>query len=96
MKPERLGTLMVFLLGLLVSLIGGCGPAPYCQTSLVTMDETRLDVETYEQEVAETEGKIADLEGKLNAKNEEIGQIKEKPAELEKKVYEMKKGSGRE
>ena len=47
-----------FLFALLVSsslaFIVSCGPVPYCKTDLVTLDETRLDVFTFEQDVAKT------------------------------------------
>ena len=81
---------------LIAGFSSGCGPAPVCETSLVTLDETRLDAETYEQEAAETGELVADLKTRLNEKRKEIDAIKDKPAELEKKVYELKKGSGRE
>ena len=87
---------MLLLLGLGCALVGGCGPAKPCETSLVTLDETRLDAETYEQEAAETAEKVAELEQKLANKTENIELIEDKPAELDKKVREMKKGSGRE
>ena len=77
-------------------LSGGCGKAPVCQTSLVTLDETRLDAETYEQEAAETAKSVADLEKKLVQKKSEIEQVKDKPADLKQKVRDLKKGSGRE
>jgi len=77
-------------------LSGGCGKTVPCHTSLVTLDETRLDAETYEQEAAETAKNVADLEKKLEAKKSEIEQVKEKPADLQKKVSDLKKGSGRE
>jgi septal ring factor EnvC (AmiA/AmiB activator) len=76
--------------------VSGCGEAPPCQTNLVTLDETRLDAETYEQEAAETGKNAADLEKKLAQKKSDIEQVKDKPAELKKKVNEVKKGSGRE
>lgn len=82
--------------GLIAGFSSGCGPAPPCETSLVTLDETRLDAETYEQEAAETGERVADLQARLDQKRKEIDAIKDKPAELEKKVYELKKGSGRE
>jgi peptidoglycan hydrolase CwlO-like protein len=88
--------MLVFLTGLIAGFSTGCGPAPPCETSLVTLDETRLDAETYEQEADETGQRVADLEKRLKAKNEEIDSIKDKPEELEKKVHELKKGSGRE
>jgi len=77
-------------------LLGGCGGKVACQTSLVTLDETRLDAETYEQEAAETAKSVADLEKKLEAKKSELGQVKEKPSDLQKKLNDLKKGSGRE
>lgn len=96
MKTVGAGLVMLVLLGSCCAFVGGCGPAKPCETSLVTLDETRLDVETYEGEATETAAKVADLEQKLGAKNKEIKVIENKPAELEKKVREMKKGSGRE
>ncbi|MFA4947088.1 MAG: hypothetical protein WC674_01105 [Candidatus Krumholzibacteriia bacterium] len=77
-------------------LSGGCGKAQSCGTSLVTLDETRLDAETYEQEAAETAKGVADLEKKLNQKKSEIEQVKNKPEDLKQKVRDLKKGSGRE
>lgn len=96
MKIVSAGLLALLLLGLCCTLFMGCGPAPPCETSLVTLDETRLDAETYGEEAAETGQKVADLEQKLAEKNKDIKEIEDKPAELEKKVRELKKGSGRE
>ncbi len=96
MKLRGTGAFLFFLLLGAALLAGGCGEAPPCQTSLVTLDETRLDAETYEQEAAETTKNIADLEKKITDKKSDIDQVKEKPAELKKKVQELKKGSGRE
>jgi septal ring factor EnvC (AmiA/AmiB activator) len=90
------GVAIIFLLFTAAFLSGGCGEAPPCKTSLVSLDETRLDAETYEQEAAETAKNVADLESKLADKKKEVDAIKDKPAELKKRVYEMKKGSGRE
>jgi septal ring factor EnvC (AmiA/AmiB activator) len=92
----RMGVIPVFLLVAAAVASGGCSKAPVCQTSLVTLDETRLDAETYEQEAAETAKNVADLEKKLADKKDEITQVKDKPAELKRTVDEMKKGSGRE
>jgi hypothetical protein len=47
MKIVSAGLLALLLLGLCCTLFMGCGPAPPCETSLVTLDETRLDAETY-------------------------------------------------
>jgi len=77
-------------------LSGGCGKTVPCHTSLVTLDETRLDAETYEQEAAETAKSVADLEKKLSQKKNEIEQVKDKPVDLKQKVRDLKKGSGRE
>lgn len=96
MKLRGIGVLIFFLLSGAALLSGGCGEAPPCQTSLVTLDETRLDAETYEQEAAETAKNAAELEKKLSTKKNEIEQVKDKPAELKKKVNDLKKGSGRE
>ena len=94
---SALGWLMLTLtIGLFAGISVGCGPAPPCETSLVTLDETRLDAESYEQEAAETGKRVEDLETRFAAKREEIEAIEDKPEELEKKVYELKKGSGRE
>lgn len=87
---------MLMLLGVCCAFAGGCGPVKPCETSLVTLDETRLDAETYEQEAAETAEKVADLEQKLAKKTKEINRIEHKPEELQEKVHELKKGSGRE
>ena len=96
MRLARAGMLIVFLLGLLAVIFSGCGPAPPCEASLVTMDEIRLDAETYEQEATDTREQVAELEKKLDQKKKEIREVEEKPAELKEKVREMKKGSGRE
>ncbi|MCK4235564.1 MAG: hypothetical protein KAX38_00495 [Candidatus Krumholzibacteria bacterium] len=96
MRLARTGLLILFILALIGGFVGGCGEAPPCETSLITLDENRLDAETYEQEAAETAKKVADLEEKLAKKQKAIALIKDKPAELEKKVIEKKKGSGRE
>jgi hypothetical protein len=88
--------MLALIFGLSAGFSAGCGPAPPCDTSLVTLDETRLDAETYEQEAAETGARVEDLEARLAAKRADIEAIEDKPAELEKKVYELKKGSGRE
>jgi septal ring factor EnvC (AmiA/AmiB activator) len=91
------GWLIVLSITVLIAgFSAGCGPAPPCGTSLVTLDETRLDAETYEQEAAETGERVADLKARLASKRKDIDAIKDKPEELEKKVYELKKGSGRE
>lgn len=96
MKSARGWLILVLIFGLFAGFSAGCGPAPPCETSLVTLDETRLDAETYEQEVAETGKRVADLKARLADKRADIDAISDKPADLEKKVYEMKKGSGRE
>jgi hypothetical protein len=96
MKIWRGGLVLLFLFFSFGGFWGGCGPAPPCETDLITLDETRLDAETYEQEAAETGAKVEDLDTKLTAKNKDISLIKDKPAELEKRVEELKKGSGRE
>ena len=96
MRTSLAGLLFVCLLFTALGSIVGCGPAPPCETSLVTLDETRLDAETYEQEAAETAKRVAELEEQLATKQKEVDEIKDKPAELEEKVHELKKGSGRE
>ena len=45
--------------GAVAGFAAGCGPAPPCETSLVTLDEMRLDAETYEEEAAETGARAA-------------------------------------
>lgn len=95
MKLRGLGLLALLLLAAAVA-VGGCGKTPVCQTSLVTLDETRLDAETYEQEAAETAKNAAELQKKLTDRKADIDAVKEKPAELRKKVEDLKKGSGRE
>lgn len=87
------------LLVLLVIAVGsnyGCKPAPPCETSLVTLDETRLDAETFEKEAAETGKSVDGLEAKLTKKVQEVEAIKDDPEKLEKKLHELKKGSGRD
>ena len=96
MRISLAGLLLMFLLVLALGSMVGCGPAPQCTTSLISLDETRLDAETYEQEAAETAERVADLEEKLTTKSKEVDEIKDKPAKLEEKVHELKKGSGRE
>jgi peptidoglycan hydrolase CwlO-like protein len=95
MKLRGMGLLLLFLLFGAALLSGGCGEAPPCQTNLVTLDEARLDAETYEQEATETGKAVADLEKKLSQKKSDIEQVKNKPAKLKKEVYEIKKGSGK-
>ncbi len=94
MKLSWAGLLLVFLLCGAALIAGGCGETKSCRTSLVTLDETRLDAETYEQEVAETSKNIADLEKKLADTKGNIATVKDKPAELQKQAEVLKKGSG--
>ena len=96
MKSTRGWLMLTLIFSLFAGFSVGCGPAPPCETSLVSLDETRLDAEIYEQEAAETGERVADLNTRLTSKRTDIDAIKDKPAELEKKVYELKKGSGRE
>lgn len=96
MKLAGRGLIMLILLGLLGAFISGCGPALPCNTSLITLDETRLDAETYEQEAAETGQRVDELSSSLAKKQAEIDAVKDDPARLEKKLHELKKGSGRE
>jgi len=96
MKSARGWLMLALIFSLVAGFSAGCGPAPPCETSLVILDETRLDAESYEQEAAETGKRVDDLESRLAAKRGDIDAIKDKPEELEKKVYELKKGSGRE
>lgn len=97
MRLARAGLLFVLLVGVCGFLAIGCSKtASYCDTSLVTLDETRLDVETYEDEAAQTAKDAAKLEGQLAEKNKQIDEIEDKPEKLEKRVEELKKGSGRE
>jgi len=96
MKSARGWLMLTLIFSLIAGISAGCGPAPPCETSLVILDETRLDAEMYEQEAAETGERVADLNSRLTDKRSDIDAIKDKPAELEKKVYELKKGSGRE
>jgi uncharacterized coiled-coil DUF342 family protein len=96
MRPAGKRLLILALFGLLAGIAYGCAPAKTCVTSLITLDETRLDANTYEQEAAETGDKVADLSSKLSKKQGELNAIKDEPARLEKKLHELKKGSGRE
>ncbi len=93
---SRLAGLFIGLLMFATGGFLGCGEAPPCNTSLVTLDETRLDAETYEKEAAETAKRIAELEDRLARKKMEINKLKKKFPEIKKRVYELKKGSGRE
>ncbi len=96
MKLSRAALFVGFLLFAAATVLGGCGESKVCKTSLVTLDETRLDAETYEQEAAETSKNISDLEKKLADTKSNISQVKDKPAELKKQADILKKGSGRE
>ena len=96
MKSARGWVMLTLIFGLIAGSSAGCGPAPQCWTSLVTLDETRLDAESYEQEAAETGKRADDLKARLDDKRGQVDALKDKPDELEKKVYELKKGSGRE
>ena len=96
MKSAGKWAVLLMLLGLLGIFSVGCRPAPPCETSLVTLDETRLDAETYEEEAAETGKKVDELKTNLGSQQAEIDKIKEQPKKLEKKLHELKKGSGRE
>ncbi|UCF05631.1 MAG: hypothetical protein JSV33_00925 [bacterium] len=96
MRLLRPGLIIVYVLVMVGGISSGCGEAPPCETSLITLDETRLDAETYEEEATETRGRVAELENNLAKKKDQIAAIEDKPAELEKKVRELKKGSGRE
>ncbi len=96
MKLSWAGLFIVFLLCGAALIAGGCGETKSCRTSLVTLDETRLDAETYEQEAAETAKSISDLEKKLADTKSNIATVKDKPAELQKQADVLKKGSGRE
>jgi septal ring factor EnvC (AmiA/AmiB activator) len=96
MKLSRAGLAIAFLLFAAALISGGCGEAPVCKTSLVSLDETRLDAETYEQEAAETQKNIADLEKKLADTKNNIATVKDKPAELRRQADVLKKGSGRQ
>jgi hypothetical protein len=96
MRSAQGWLITALIFGITAGFSAGCGPAPPCETSLVELDETRLDAETYEAEAAETGARVADLEKRLADKQAEIDAIKDKPEELEKKVHELKKGSGRE
>lgn len=96
MKATRWGVVLITLLLAAAFVSAGCSKKQQCTTSLVTLDETRLDAETYEQEAAETARNAADLEQRLAQKKSDIAAIKDKPAELRKKVEELKKGSGRQ
>ncbi len=96
MKLRGMGVMLCVLLFGAGLLAGGCSKVPVCQTSLVTLDEVRLDAETYEQENEETAKNAAELQKKLTEKKDQIDQVKAKPAELKKQVDTLKKGSGRE
>ncbi len=96
MKAKFCASITIVLLIGAGVVFGSCAKKEQCTTSLVVLDETRLDAETYEQEAAETARNAADLEQRLTQKKNEINAIKDKPSELRKKVEELKKGSGRE
>ncbi len=95
MKSAHAGWLLVFLLVLMGIFSAGCGPAPPCETSLVRLDEMRLELDNYEEELAKTRAELKELEEKLSEKKEQIEEVDEEPGKLEKKVRELKKGSGR-
>ncbi len=48
MESARGWLILAFIFVAVAGFSSGCGPAPPCETSLVTLDETRLDAETYE------------------------------------------------
>ncbi|MBN2070949.1 MAG: hypothetical protein JW814_05780 [Candidatus Krumholzibacteriota bacterium] len=96
MKLTGKVSIILLLLVLAAGTNFSCKPAPPCGTSLVTLDETRLDAQTFEKEEAETGKSVDELQGKLTAKEQEITKIKDDPARLQKKLHELKKGSGRD
>jgi peptidoglycan hydrolase CwlO-like protein len=96
MKSLVKGALIMLLLASSLVFIVSCGPVPYCDTSLVTLDETRLELVTYEEESARTGENVEKLETDLGEVQEQIAEIESKPEELKKKIHELKKGSGRE
>ncbi len=96
MKSVVKCALMLLLFSSSLGFIVSCGPVPYCETSLVTLDETRLELVTYQEEAERTGGRAEKLEGDLEEVQDKISEVEEKPAELQKKIYELRKGSGRE
>ena len=96
MKSVIKGALTVLLFASSLVFIASCGPVPYCDTSLVTLDETRLELVTYEEESSRTGETVDKLEKDLSEVQDQISEIEDKPAELMKKIHELKKGSGRE
>ncbi len=96
MKQIIKGLLLIILISSSLVSIFSCGPAPYCETDLVTLDETRLDLVTYEEDVAKTGKEVSKIGKDLEKIEQQISEIEGKPAKLEKRIHELKKGSGRE
>jgi len=96
MKSVIKCALMLVLLSSSLGFIVSCGPVPYCETSLVTLDETRLELVTYEEEAERTGERVEKLEDDLQEVEGKISEIEDKPSELQKKIHELRKGSGRE
>ncbi len=96
MKQIIKGLLLIILVSSSLVSIFSCGPAPYCETDLVTLDETRLDLVTHEEDVAKTGKEVGKIEKDLEKIDQQISKIEGKPDKLEKRIHELKKGSGRE
>jgi peptidoglycan hydrolase CwlO-like protein len=96
MKTTYLKEFLILVGVVIVLFSAGCGPAPPCDTDLVRLDELRLELEIYEEEVANTSSEVEELETKLAEKKNQIETIGDKPEKLEKKVRKLMKGSGRE
>ncbi|MCD6380264.1 hypothetical protein J7M07_07465 [bacterium] len=88
--------LFILLVSFSLVFVVSCGPVPYCSTDLVTLDETRLDAVTYEEEAAKTGKEVSKLEKDVKEVQLKISNIEGKPAELEKRIHELRKGSGLE
>jgi peptidoglycan hydrolase CwlO-like protein len=88
--------IIVLLLSSPLVLNLSCSPEPYCETSLVTLDETRLELQTNREEAEETSEQVKELKEDLEEVEQKISRIEGKPEELLKKINELKKGSGRE
>lgn len=96
MKAYLKYMILVLLVSTPLVLNVSCGPEPYCDTSLVTLDETRLELTTNREQAQDTEEKLEKLKEELQEVETRIERIEGKPEELLKKIHELKKGSGRE
>ncbi|MBD3179985.1 MAG: hypothetical protein GF417_10515 [Candidatus Latescibacteria bacterium] len=89
---RRFGRFLILVLLLSPSLVFtvSCGPKPYCDTSLVTLDETRLELQTNREEAQETDKQVEELKKELEEVQTRISRLEGKPKDLLKKIRELK------